>query len=68
MALPKALASALRFPTFVFGVLCLQFNLALLVPTYRVKWLNFKTKRNDVLALLVLKLACISSIACLIYR
>ncbi|KAL4523122.1 hypothetical protein Ndes2526A_g07830 [Nannochloris sp. 'desiccata'] len=51
MSIPKALASALRWPPFLFSVFCLYWDVAILVLTYRIKWLDFKKKRNDVLAL-----------------
>lgn len=55
MTLPKALASALKWPPFLFSVFCLYWSGAILTITYRLKWLNFTKKRNDVLAWLVFK-------------
>jgi hypothetical protein len=47
--LAKFSLKAFSWPPFVFAVLCIQFNVALAV--YRIKWLDFKNKRNDPYAL-----------------
>ncbi|KAL4523123.1 hypothetical protein Ndes2526B_g07934 [Nannochloris sp. 'desiccata'] len=50
MTVPKALASAMRWPPFLFSVFCLYWSVSILAITYRIKWLNFRKRRNDVLA------------------
>lgn len=50
MGLPSGIALALRWPPFLFSIFCMYWSVAILGITYKLKWLNFTRKRNDVLA------------------
>lgn len=49
MAVAKVLASAMRWPPFLFSVLVLYWSFSIACLTYSIRWLDFKNKRNDVL-------------------
>lgn len=49
MSLTRRLAVWFKWPTFLAAVLSLYYSVALIAATYRLKWLNFTGRRNDVL-------------------
>jgi hypothetical protein len=48
--LARQVASALRWPSFLYSVGVLYWSVGMAGLQYRIRWLDFRGRRNDVMA------------------